>query len=113
MNMIKKYNFMKALVISLVALFAFSSVSAQTNKTLKLWYNEPTPNTDKGWVNRSIPMGNGYMGVNVFGGTATERIQITENSLFANGNNIYIQIANMSCMLLFFEIYKCSCGAKF
>ncbi|MDO6737738.1 glycoside hydrolase family 95 protein [Wenyingzhuangia sp. 2_MG-2023] len=52
------------------------------NKTLRLWYNEPTPDNDKGWVNRSIPMGNGYMGVNVFGGTATERIQITENSLY-------------------------------
>ncbi|WP_372799004.1 glycoside hydrolase N-terminal domain-containing protein, partial [Pontiella sp.] len=30
----------------------------------------------------SIPMGNGYMGINVFGGTASERIQITENSLY-------------------------------
>ncbi|MGJ8744474.1 glycosyl hydrolase family 95 catalytic domain-containing protein [Polaribacter sp.] len=58
---------------------------AQQNKTLRLWYNEPTPDNDKGWVNRSIPMGNGYMGVNVFGGTSKERIQITENSLFANG----------------------------
>jgi alpha-L-fucosidase 2 len=55
---------------------------AQENKTLRLWYDEPTPNTDKGWVNRSIPMGNGYMGVNVFGGTTSERIQITENSLY-------------------------------
>ncbi|MDO7172465.1 glycoside hydrolase family 95 protein [Mariniflexile sp. AS56] len=59
--------------------------SDSTKKILRLWYNEATPNTDKGWVNRSIPMGNGYMGVNVFGGTATERIQITENSLYDNG----------------------------
>ncbi len=51
-------------------------------KALRLWYNEPAPDSDAGWVNRSIPMGNGYMGVNVFGGTATERIQITENSLY-------------------------------
>lgn len=53
-----------------------------TEKTLRLWYNEPAENTDKGWINSSIPMGNGYMGINVFGGTDTERIQITENSLY-------------------------------
>jgi alpha-L-fucosidase 2 len=51
-------------------------------KALRLWYNEPAPDSDAGWVNRSIPMGNGYMGVNVFGGTTSERIQITENSLY-------------------------------
>ncbi|WP_236624939.1 glycosyl hydrolase family 95 catalytic domain-containing protein [Rhodopirellula sp. SWK7] len=51
-------------------------------KALRLWYNEPAPDSDAGWVNGSIPMGNGYMGVNVFGGTASERIQITENSLY-------------------------------
>ena len=53
-----------------------------TGKALRLWYNEPAPDSDAGWVNRSIPMGNGYMGVNVFGGTTSERIQITENSLY-------------------------------
>ncbi|WP_419189521.1 glycosyl hydrolase family 95 catalytic domain-containing protein [Stieleria marina] len=51
-------------------------------KALRLWYDEPAPDSDAGWVNRSIPMGNGYMGVNVFGGTTSERIQITENSLY-------------------------------
>ena len=35
-----------------------------------------------GWVNSSIPLGNGYMGANVFGGEDKERIQITENSLY-------------------------------
>ncbi|WP_231603601.1 glycoside hydrolase family 95 protein [Neorhodopirellula pilleata] len=51
-------------------------------KALRLWYDEPAPDSDEGWVDRSIPMGNGYMGVNVFGGTTSERIQITENSLY-------------------------------
>lgn len=36
---------------------------------------------DNGWEKWSLPIGNGYMGVNVFGRTATERLQITENSL--------------------------------
>lgn len=53
-----------------------------TDKKLHLWYDKPAPNNDKGWVNNSIPMGNGYMGINLFGGTKTERIQITENSLY-------------------------------
>ncbi len=53
-------------------------------KELRLWYDEAAPNSDEGWADRSIPMGNGYMGVNVFGGTETERIQITENSLYSS-----------------------------
>lgn len=84
---------MKTFVILFAGIFAFSSSFAQKTsvanlnrkeKTLRLWYNEPAPDSDKGWVDRSIPMGNGYMGVNVFGGTETERLQITENSLYSS-----------------------------
>ncbi|MGQ1788072.1 glycosyl hydrolase family 95 catalytic domain-containing protein [Saccharicrinis sp. GN24d3] len=59
----------------------------RVTKSLRLWYNEPAPNNNTGWVNASIPMGNGYMGVNVFGGTETDRIQITENSLYDWGED--------------------------
>ncbi len=62
----------------------FGLIAGSPGKTLRLWYDEPAPDSDAGWVNRSIPMGNGYMGVNVFGGTASERIQITENSLYSS-----------------------------
>ena len=45
-------------------------------------YNKETCDIpDNGWEKWSLPIGNGYMGVNVFGRTATERLQITENSL--------------------------------
>ncbi|MDF7799578.1 glycoside hydrolase family 95 protein [Pontiellaceae bacterium B1224] len=73
------------------AVFSLAMVSAAqgadliadgTGKPLRLWYTEPAPDSDFGWANDSIPMGNGYMGINVFGGTATDRIQITENSLY-------------------------------
>ena len=57
-------------------------IADRPGKAHRLWYDEPAPDSNAGWVNRSIPMGNGYMGVNVFGGTASERIQITENSLY-------------------------------
>ena len=56
-------------------------------KILRLWYNEPAPDSDEGWINRSVPMGNGYMGINLFGDPATERIQITENSLYDWGKD--------------------------
>ncbi|WP_405603950.1 glycosyl hydrolase family 95 catalytic domain-containing protein [Polaribacter sp. Asnod1-A03] len=78
--------FVQKLLIAMIFSATFFGFSQQ-NKTLRLWYDEPTPNTDKGWVNRSIPMGNGYMGVNVFGGTTSERIQITENSLYDWGKD--------------------------
>lgn len=57
-------------------------ISEQPGKLMRLWYDEPAPDSDFGWANASVPMGNGYMGVNIFGGTATDRIQITENSLY-------------------------------
>jgi alpha-L-fucosidase 2 len=57
-------------------------VTGKSNKSLRLWYDEEAPDSNKGWVNSSIPLGNGYMGINLFGGAKTERIQITENSLY-------------------------------
>jgi len=66
-------------------------------KDYKLLYNKEAPRIgddwyyyppckdphlyDDGWEKWSLPIGNGYMGVNVFGRTETERLQITENSL--------------------------------
>jgi alpha-L-fucosidase 2 len=103
MNKVKT-NKGKTFILLLAAFFAFAFSSARghefevvpagnknssgidtpdtVEKVMRLWYKEPAPDSDEGWADRSIPMGNGYMGVNVFGGTATERIQITENSLY-------------------------------
>lgn len=67
-----------------------------TQKTLRLWYDEEAPygnenqefyrysalKDNDGWMRWSIPLGNGYMGANVFGRTETERIQISEATLF-------------------------------
>ncbi len=36
---------------------------------------------EDGWERWSLPIGNGYMGINIFGRTDTERLLITENSL--------------------------------
>lgn len=59
-----------------------SKDTASEKKSMHLWYDEEAPDNNSGWIARSIPMGNGYMGINLFGGAKTERIQITENSLY-------------------------------
>ncbi len=84
----KKITFVLLLVASSALAFSPAGENGQSDnpdkaeKVLRLWYNEPAPDNDDGWANRSIPMGNGYMGINLFGGTATDRLQITENSLY-------------------------------
>lgn len=65
-------------------------------KNYELWYTKEAPfgnenvtmhtqkmrnRADDGWEKWSLPLGNGYMGVNVFGRVSAERLQITENSL--------------------------------
>lgn len=50
---------------------------------LKLKYNAPAEDTQRGWDSYSLPLGNGYMGVSLFNGVEKDRLQITENS-YAN-----------------------------
>ena len=65
-----------------------------TNLPLKLWYDEEAPfinecspeasmmaGQDIGWQSWSLPLGNGFVGANVFGRVETERVQITEKTL--------------------------------
>ncbi len=47
---------------------------------LILRYKKEAPDSEEGWERYSMPIGNSYLGGNVFGGVARERIQITENS---------------------------------
>ena len=42
-----------------------------------LWYKSPA----SAW-NEALPLGNGYMGAMVFGGTKVDRIQLNEDSLW-------------------------------
>ncbi|MCZ8520769.1 MULTISPECIES: glycoside hydrolase family 95 protein [Paenibacillus] len=50
------------------------------SKRLKLWYNQPA-----GEWNEALPIGNGRLGAMVFGGTAKERIQLNEDSVWYGG----------------------------
>ncbi|NLS91229.1 MAG: glycoside hydrolase family 95 protein [Planctomycetaceae bacterium] len=52
--------------------------------TAKLWYDEPATT----WM-EALPLGNGRLGGMVFGGTADERIQFNEDTLWAGGPHDY------------------------
>ena len=52
-------------------------------KSLIMRYFSPAESSNEGWEKYSLPIGNGYFGASVFGGTDTERIQFTTN-VFAN-----------------------------
>ena len=52
-------------------------------KNMIMRYFSPAQSTNEGWEKYSLPIGNGYFGASVFGGTESERIQFTTNT-FAN-----------------------------
>src|SRR5689334_7046918 len=61
-------------------LLAAVSVAAAQAPNL-LWYD--TPATD--WEKEALPIGNGRIGAMVFGGVRSERLQISEKSLWTGG----------------------------
>ena len=99
-------------VIAATGLISFANekrdaeIISVSEKDLKLWYDEEAPYgnedlsiaykganeykdiADDGWEKWSLPLGNGYSGINVFGRTETERIQITDNTLSSQLNRI-------------------------
>ena len=54
-------------------------------KELRLKYNKPAVNSRKGWEEEALPIGNGALGMKVFGLTSIERLQFNEKSLWKGG----------------------------
>jgi hypothetical protein len=93
----RKWNALHwVLIVLSLSLLACNATEEEQKYILK--YDEPAPNrggvireTDKyypydyDWENWSLPLGNGYIGANIFGRTDTERVQITENTLSTKG----------------------------
>jgi alpha-L-fucosidase 2 len=75
---------MQKLFSFLIAVLFCSIASAQDH--LKLWYNQPA----SAWE-EALPLGNAKTGAMVFGGIATERFQLNDNTLWSGypegGNN--------------------------
>ena len=87
---------MKSILIKLSAVFAFfffsSFSNAKQKEHLKLWYNKPADASVKdspdGWRDdaewlKALPLGNGSLGVMVFGDVNKERIQLNEESMWS------------------------------
>ncbi|MEU8569354.1 glycoside hydrolase family 95 protein [Streptomyces pathocidini] len=58
--------------------------SGSDGNPMRLWYRRPAEE----WL-EALPIGNGRIGAMVFGGTATERLQLNEDSLWAGGPHDY------------------------
>ena len=75
------------LVLFTVSIFFFGCVKGELRSSwdfvkggedLQLWYNQPA----RKWT-EALPVGNGRLGAMVFGGTAQERIQLNEDTIWA------------------------------
>jgi alpha-L-fucosidase 2 len=77
MNSVKM--FMTFLVVSL---FSVSSLYAQSDTLLKLWYNHPASQ----WV-EALPIGNGRLGAMIYGDPFKEKIELNENTIWAGSPN--------------------------
>jgi alpha-L-fucosidase 2 len=91
----------KGLAVSLISLSCALCRSAPAQERVyEIWSSKPAPNSgpdwkkvvasglpfDSDWERWSYPVGNGYVGVNIFGRFDAERIQITEKSLHNKGS---------------------------
>ncbi|MFZ0453199.1 MAG: glycoside hydrolase family 95 protein [Ignavibacteriaceae bacterium] len=68
----------KIILIFILCLLIISSVKAQSDSLLKLWYDHPAVQ----WV-EALPLGNGRLGAMIFGNPPEERIQLNENTVWA------------------------------
>ena len=48
----------------------------------RLWFNTPAADVGIGWEQYSLPIGNGYMGISIFGGTESETLSVSEKTMF-------------------------------
>ncbi len=85
---IRHFNLKSFKMNKFILLISFASVILQScnfansekQRELKLWYTNPANE----WT-EALPLGNGRLGAMVFGGTATERIQLNEESVWTGG----------------------------
>ena len=90
---------MKKNILFLLFILSSFCQAKELNKTYSLWYDRPAFNRggnyskiaakgypfDEDWERWSLPIGNGYMGANIFGRTDVERIQLSEKTIGNKG----------------------------
>ena len=75
-NMIIRQTITLAIIMSLSGFGA----KAQIKNPNKLWYTKPA-----GQFEEALPLGNGRLGVMVYGGVKTEKLALNEETLWAGG----------------------------
>jgi len=113
----------KKLTTLVFIMFICLNVFSQTNsksRIYEVWDDQPAPNrgkeysfiqaggypADPDWEAHSYPIGNGYMGANVFGRTDIERIQLTEKTLGNEGLYGMGGLTNFAEVYLEFDHYN-------
>ncbi|HEX9958267.1 MAG TPA: glycoside hydrolase N-terminal domain-containing protein, partial [Fibrella sp.] len=66
--------------LPVLTFFLFLSVASFAQKSQTLWYKQPARN----W-NEALPVGNGRLGVMVFGKVNEELLQLNEETLWSGG----------------------------
>lgn len=71
------HNYSRLLTSTILIFLFFACTPQEKLKENILWYKQPAKN----W-NEALPLGNGKLGVMVFGNTTTERIQLNDDSMW-------------------------------
>lgn len=72
---LRRFSFLPVFLLALL-------VSARA-ADLTLRYDQPAPDTAEGWEKQALPIGNGRIGAMLFGGTARERVQFNDITLWS------------------------------
>lgn len=84
------------LVLILAFLICSCKEEGNGSESLKLWYNKPAdasvPDSPNGWQDdaewlKALPLGNGSLGLMVFGDVNRERIQLNEESMWSGSQH--------------------------
>jgi alpha-L-fucosidase 2 len=75
----RNFHIIKTLLF-FFCLFFFSTGFSQNSNNLKLWYSKPATQFEE-----ALPLGNGRLGVMVYGGVTTERLSLNEETLWSGG----------------------------
>src|SRR5689334_25401954 len=79
MKRITRRKFLTSTSLAAAALpFTSRILSSSSEDALLLWYDKPASE----WT-EALPVGNGRLGAMIFGGLATEQLQLNEDTLYA------------------------------
>ena len=71
-------------ITTAAGLWLAAGLCTAAESPLRLWLDKPAARWEE-----ALPLGNGHLGAMVFGGTAEERLQLNESTLWGGGPNDY------------------------